>query len=69
MKFNVNDEVKVRLTDYGRKLLRRQHDELYSRYGLHDTGYIEPTQDADGYKDRLEVLGDWEDEEGEGLAT
>lgn len=50
MKFNVNDHVRVRLTDEGRAILRRQHDDLVKgRPWSYD--YVPPKEDADGWSD------------------
>jgi len=48
MKFNINDDVKVKLTETGREILREQHEELR---GLWPTfpGYEEPKEDKDGW--------------------
>lgn len=48
MKLNVNEKVKVRLTDIGINILRSNHDELkktFNRLG----DFKAPTVDADGY--------------------
>ena len=47
MKFNINDIVKVRLTDVGRQELRRQHDELYGQICI-DREYIAPKENGSG---------------------
>lgn len=47
-KFNINDKVKVKLTDYGIAELKGQHDELQllaSSIG----DFEEPHKDAEGY--------------------
>lgn len=50
MKFNVNDSVKVKLTEAGLEELRRQHDELYKRVPLVGQ-YRAPKVDAEGYSE------------------
>lgn len=48
MKFDVNEHVKVKLTDVGRKELRRQHDELRA-IAKSLLPYSEPIADEGGY--------------------
>ena len=51
MKFNINETVKVRLTDRGHEILKELHDDLYSRLPKSTTmrrEYI-AEEDADGY--------------------
>lgn len=45
MLFNINNTVRVRLTDAGREYHRRIHNELYARIFL----YRPPEEDADGW--------------------
>jgi hypothetical protein len=50
MKFNINDQVKVRLTERGRAEIQRQHEEL-SKYVLQQTDklFIYSPKDEDEY--------------------
>jgi hypothetical protein len=47
-RFNVNDNVKVKLTDYGRKLLRAEHDGFWAKHSR-DVVYEPKREDANGY--------------------
>lgn len=49
MKFNINNYVKVKLTDKGRKVLEEEHNQLYARLGLGDVAYEAPKEDENGY--------------------
>lgn len=46
MRLTLNDIVRVRLTDYGRKILRENHEEL--KASLPKLAYHPPKEDADG---------------------
>lgn len=48
MRFNVNNHVRVKLTDYGRRVLRKWHDDLYWR-SEKPPEYHPPKEDADGW--------------------
>jgi len=48
MKFDVNEKVKVKLTDAGKNELRRQHEELRSRVQS-ILPYTNPIEDEKGY--------------------
>ena len=50
-KLNVNDTVRVKLTDYGLAHLRREHDELNKLFNGLMGDYVPPVQDEDGYCD------------------
>ena len=51
IKFNTNHDVKVKLTDYGRDILRKQHQEFLKQWpsakGLVEDGL--PKEDSDGW--------------------
>ena len=51
MRFNINNYVKVKLTDYGRKAHRQWHDNLHSHVTKEkrDLWYLAPEEDADGW--------------------
>lgn len=52
--FNMNDYVRVRLTDFGRARLREQHDELYRLVvasGGEAREWVPPKEDADGWSE------------------
>lgn len=57
MKFNVNDTVRVRLTDVGRQIVKHKHDELNAflraRNGTLQHGDGTVTEDADGWSEWL----------------
>lgn len=48
MRFNINDHVRVRLTDRGRALHRQHHDELFEG-SSYKPDYRPPVEDADGW--------------------
>lgn len=50
MKFNINDKVKVRLTDKGRDELRAQYEDL-QLFCTSIRPYQEPVEDAQGYSE------------------
>ena len=48
--FNINSIVKVKLTDYGRKVLEIQHNEIWNSLGrLHQFPYIPKAEDENGF--------------------
>lgn len=48
--FNMNESVRVRLTDLGREALRRQHFDLYASIGkTRPPEYRPPREDANGW--------------------
>ena len=47
--FNVNHEVMVKLTDYGRDKLRRDYDEMMAAYPKLTHEYSAPKEDNEGY--------------------
>ena len=49
MLFNLNNEVRVRLTQVGRDELKRQHDELYASLGKPNEPYTPKKEDKDGW--------------------
>lgn len=51
MMFNINHEVRVRLTNVGRKAHRENHDNLYKFMGekANEFAYLPPKEDADGW--------------------
>ena len=49
MEFNINNNVKVKLTDFGRKILQDQHDELYNRIQIKKPEFNPPKEDKDGW--------------------
>jgi hypothetical protein len=49
IEFNINEYVKVKLTDAGRKELKKQHTDLYSRYHQTIPEYQPPKEDEEGY--------------------
>lgn len=51
MNFNINDKVRVRLTDVGRDALKRQHSEFWAHAGKPDYEYRPPKEDADGWSE------------------
>ena len=48
MKINLNDLVFIQLTDFGRKILKDQHNDFYKSLGL-DRPYLEPQEDSEGW--------------------
>lgn len=52
MMFNINDCVKVKLTDFGRKVHREEFDNLMQRLPPHASlQYRAPREDADGWSE------------------
>mgnify|MGYP001432822685 CR=1 FL=1 len=50
MKFNINHEVKVKLTKMGNAICKANHLKLYIHYPPNSVPvYIPPTEDADGW--------------------
>lgn len=50
IRFNVNHYVRVRLTEYGRECLMRNHEELAAHYGGKlNFGPRDPEEDAEGW--------------------
>jgi hypothetical protein len=48
MRFNINNDVKVKLTDFGRKTHRANHDMAFMGW-QRPPKYVPPTEDADGW--------------------
>lgn len=46
IKYNINNYVKVKITDYGREKLREHHYKILGSFSL---GYTEPKTDENGY--------------------
>lgn len=50
IEFNINDNVQVKLTDYGRECLKKNYDTLFSYYGKNKPFPFKlPEEDKDGY--------------------
>ena len=52
MQFNINDRVRVKLTDHGRQLHRKAHEAFWSQPGLGSirrSQYEAPKEDAEGW--------------------
>lgn len=47
--FNVNMNVRVKLTECGRRLHRENHDALYRNTGVEPSHYRAPKEDAEGW--------------------
>ena len=48
--FNINNTVKVKLTEHGKKMLERDHNDFWGSRGiLRDHPYIPKEEDEDGY--------------------
>ena len=57
MKVNINEYVKVKLTEEGFAILRQQHQDFWESIGKPEHPYIEPKVDEEGYsKFQLHVL-------------
>ena len=57
MKININEYVKVKLTEDGFRILRQQHKDFWEAVGKPDHQHIEPNVDVEGYsKFQLHVL-------------
>ncbi len=52
MDFNINDKVRVKLTDHGRACLERNHVEFWAGIGRPAPyAYTPPTEDAEGWSE------------------
>ncbi len=51
MKFNINNTVRVKLTDHGRKIHHFQHLELNKQMPRTRVPYRAPTEDAEGWSE------------------
>ncbi len=50
MKFNINETVRIQLTEKGRELLKKNHEELYSTCPVEAFRKFEPpTEDEEGW--------------------
>jgi len=49
MKFNINNNVKVQLTETGKKILRENFDKLYTDYGRNPPKFKLPKEDKNGW--------------------
>lgn len=48
--FNINSTVKVKLTEYGKQMLERDHNEFWSAWGMLDKyPYTPRKEDENGY--------------------
>lgn len=43
---NLNDMVRVKLTDHGREILRKDYEDRFAKYGRK---YVPPKEDSDGW--------------------
>lgn len=59
--FNVNCHVWVKLTDYGKQMLKARHDKFYQEHELTPREYVLPKEDEGWYQfqlwDLMESLG------------
>lgn len=49
VKININHTVRVKLTDLGRELHRKDHKDFWTANGRPDMKYFPPVTDADGW--------------------
>lgn len=49
MKFNINHNVRVKLTDFGRQILREKFDETMEEFPHLTLNYTPPVEDAEGW--------------------
>ena len=49
MKFNLNDRIRVQLTDTGRAIHRAEHVKAFTGYDAKLYPYMPPDEDADGW--------------------
>jgi hypothetical protein len=47
--FNINNNVKIQLTEEGIAHLKREHDKLFAMYGVSKPSFRTPEVDADGW--------------------
>lgn len=50
MEFNINDKVRVKLTDYGRQVHRADRERLYAQLGMKGD-YVPPKEDENGWSE------------------
>lgn len=50
MRFNINNSVRVKLTEYGRECLRKNHNQLFEGSTVRPE-YSPPKEDADGWSE------------------
>lgn len=63
MKFNIDNNVKVKLTEYGKDILREQHNSLYKTINVKKEFKL-PPEDDNGYSEwqlwnLMATFGDW----------
>jgi len=56
MKFNINHKVKIKLTDYGRRVLKRDHEEFWGQLNIMNPKvkipeYTPIKEDKDGWSE------------------
>ncbi len=51
MKYNINDMVRVKLTDFGREALQDEHKKFWSSSKRPAPPYAPPKEDADGWSE------------------
>ncbi len=51
MRFNVNDKVRVRLTEHGKTLHREDHAKFWAHLGKKEPPYISPGEDENGWSE------------------
>lgn len=49
--FNINDAVRVKLTDFGRGIHKQQFDDLANRFPSVQYSYTPPKEDKDGWSE------------------
>lgn len=64
MKFNVNNYVRVRLTSYGKEILRKQFDEMHEKFPSAFREFALPKEDSEGWSEwqmwyLMEKFGDY----------
>lgn len=64
MMFNVNNYVRIKLTDYGKEILRKRFDEMHEKFPKAFKKFRTPKEDADGWSkwqmwDLMNTFGDY----------
>ena len=49
--YNINETVRVKLTDFGRKIHKQKFDDFIDRYPLSRSYYTPPLEDKDGWSE------------------
>lgn len=51
MLFNINDLVRVKLTQHGKDVLKKKHYEFFKKYNIPDRPYVPKKEDSKGWSE------------------